>query len=306
MTIPAGRRCATALLVLGLVLALGLTLPSLAGAVDPETIGLFRPDSPTGNNTYFLRNKNTLAPPANTIAGFGNTGDKPVVADWNNEGIRKIGVFRPNTPAGSNTLFLRSVNRLGVGDLVINSLGVNGDILLTADWDGNGTETPGLFRPNTPSGSNTLFIWNNNNDPPGPPDITLTGIGAVGDKPLAGKWTGNGGASIGLFRSNSPAGSNTFFIWSVLPLTPPFIPDITVAGIGAAPDDTAGSPGTGTETPRRGSVSFDRTSLRVRTPSSCGTATTRRRRLSRTSRSSASGWPGWIFRWWAGGGTTRR
>ena len=220
-----------------LALVLCLALPGVVGAVDPDTIGLFRPDSPTGNNTYFLRNTNTLGPPANTIAGFGNTGDLAVVGDWDGDGIVTIGVFRPNTPAGTNTFFLRNTNNLGVGDITIESIGQNGDIPIVGDWDGNGTTTVGLLRPDSPPGSNTLFLWNSNNSPAGPPDITIVGIGATGDRPIAGKWTGSGASSIGLMRSNSPSGLNTFFIWNTLPTTPPYTPDVTIGGIGAVGDE---------------------------------------------------------------------
>ena len=222
----------------GLALAFCLALPVPARAVvnPPDTIGLFRPDAPSPNNTFFLRNANTLAPPANTIAGFGNTGDVGVVGDWDGDGITNIGVFRPNTPAGSNTFFLRNTNSLGTGDITVGTIGQIGDIPIVGDWDGNGTTTVGLFRPNDPPGSNTLFLWNSNTDPPGPPDITIAGIGAAGDLPIVGRWTGGAASSIGLLRSNDPVGLNTFFIWNTLPLTPPYIPDATIAGIGAVGD----------------------------------------------------------------------
>jgi len=202
----------------------------------PETIGLFRPNSPPDTNTFFLRNANSLAPPANTIAGYGVVGDEPVVGDWDGDGIMTIGVFRPDVPAGTNTFFLRNTNNLGIGDIVIEAIGATGDLPIVGDWDGNGTTTVGLLRPDSPSGSNTLFLWNSHANPPGPPDVTIVGIGAVGDLPIAGNWTDSDPSSIGLFRSGSPAGSNTVFIWNSLPTTPPFVPDVTIAGIGAAGD----------------------------------------------------------------------
>jgi len=58
----------------------------------------------------------------------------------------------------------------------------------------------------------------------------------VGDPPIAGAWTGSAASSIGLFRPNAPPGVNTFFLWNSLPLTPPYIPDVTIAGTGANGD----------------------------------------------------------------------
>src|SRR5262249_39217975 len=182
-----------------------ISLPSLVPAVraaDPDTIGLFRPDAPPPNNTYFLLNKNQLVPPANTIAGFGNNGDVAVAGDWGGDGLVTIGVFGPDSPvAGTNTFFLRNTNSLGTGDITIESIGQTGDIPIVGDWDGNGTATIGLFRPNDPPGLNTFLLWNSNNNPPGPPDITIAGIGATGDLTVVGKWTCTGGTSIGVIRT---------------------------------------------------------------------------------------------------------
>ena len=224
----------------GLALALSLLiLPSPASAVAaaPDTIGLFRADSPSGSNTFFLRNKNTYGVPSNTIFGVGGApGDQPLVGDWNGDGIVTFGLVRSNVPAGSNTVYLWNTNQLGPPDIIIESIGAVGDIFFVGDWDGNGTDTLALMRPNSPAGSNTIVYWNNLNNPPPAPDGSISAIGAVGDMPVAGKWTGSGGSSIALLRPGSPAGSNTFFIWNTLPSTPPAAPDVTIAGIGAAGD----------------------------------------------------------------------
>jgi hypothetical protein len=230
----------------GFALALCLTLAGPARAVTlPDTIGLFRPDAPAGTNTFFLRNANSLGPPANTIAGFGANGDEAVIGDWNGDGITTIGVFRSQSPAGTNTFFLRDSNTLGPPDITIEGIGVAGDLPIVGDWDGNGTTTIGLFRPNSPPGSNTFFLWNSNTL--GPPDITIEGIGVAGDLPIVGDWDGTGTTTIGLLRSNSPPGSNTFFLWNSNTLGQP---DITVAGVGASGDvPIAGDwDGTGTTT----------------------------------------------------------
>src|SRR5262249_4787535 len=136
----------------------------------------------------------------------------------------------------SNTFFLRNTNTLGIGDIEIVGIGQPGDLPVVGDWDGNGTFTVGLLRPDVPTGSNTLYLWNSNSTPPGPPDVVIVGIGVVGDHPLAGDWTGSGVSSIGLFRANEPSGLNTFFLWNSLPSNPPGAPDQTIAGLGTLGD----------------------------------------------------------------------
>jgi hypothetical protein len=202
----------------------------LFNASVTDTIGLFRPGSPANTNTFFLRGTNTLGAPDLTIAGFGDPVDQPLAGDWNGDGITTIGVFRPNTPAGTNSLVLLDTNSLGPA-VWIGTFGVAGDIPIVGDWDGNGTTTIGLFRPNSPTGTNTFLLWNRNT--PGPPDITVEDVGTVGDKPIVGDWDGNGTTTIGLFRPNSPTGTNTFLLRNS---NTPRPPDITIEGFGA-PDD---------------------------------------------------------------------
>lgn len=208
MTREAGKvRAQNAALSLGFALAFCLALsgPGWAQAA-PEATGFVRPDT---------------------------LGDEPLVGDWDGDGTQTIGVFRTDTPAGTNTFFLRNSNNPGVGDIVIESIGAAGDLPIVGDWNGNGTTTVGLFRPNSPPGSNTFFLWNSNSNPPGPPDIIIEGLGAAGDLPIAGDWDGNGTTTIGLFRPNEPAGTNTFFLLNTHVLGPP---DITFVGFGGVGD----------------------------------------------------------------------
>jgi hypothetical protein len=70
------------------------------------------------------------------------------------------------------------------------------DTPLVGDWDGNGSETPGVWRAGTWYLSNTLG---------GGPDIVL-GYGNVDDVPLVGDWNGDGIDTPGAFRQG------TFFL----------------------------------------------------------------------------------------------
>ena len=88
-----------------------------------------------------------------------------------------------------------------------------------------------------PAGSNTLFLWNSNTTPPGPPDITIVGIGQNGDLPFVGKWGGPGPSSIGLIRAGAPlADLNTLFLWNGIPPNPPGAPTSVISGIGVSGD----------------------------------------------------------------------
>ncbi len=72
--------------------------------------------------------------------------------------------------------------------------GIPGDIPLVGDWDCDGDDTVGMFRP----GNGFVYLRNSNDI--GPADITFWyGIG--GDIPIAGDWDGDGCDSIGIYRN---------------------------------------------------------------------------------------------------------
>ena len=62
----------------------------LAKPIFPVTAGVYH----TATRTFTLQ-----ASPANLVFTFGATGDKPIVGDWNGDGITTIGVYRPSTSA---------------------------------------------------------------------------------------------------------------------------------------------------------------------------------------------------------------
>ena len=69
---------------------------------------------------------------------------------------------------------------------------LKGDIPVVGDWDGNGTETIGVFR------SGTWYLRNANGG--GAPDLAFT-WGSPGDVPVVGDWDGDGRDMIGVFRN---------------------------------------------------------------------------------------------------------
>lgn len=102
--------------------------------------------------------------------------------------VTKIGVFSPTA-----TAFTRNANSTGTADAAF-AYGLPGDIPITGDWDGDGVDTIGVFRPATAQ----FFLKNTN--VPGFADFAFS-YGAPGDIPVAGDWTGKGFDSVGVFRN---------------------------------------------------------------------------------------------------------
>jgi hypothetical protein len=99
------------------------------------------------------------------------------------------GVFRPSNGA----LYLKVSNFTGYADITLN-YGMGGDYPVTGDWDGNGTDTIGVYR-------NGVFYLRNSNTI-GIADVYFA-FGSPGDQPIAGDWNGNGVDTIGVYRPST-------------------------------------------------------------------------------------------------------
>jgi hypothetical protein len=81
---------------------------------------------------------------------FGNPGDKPVVGDWNGDGIDEIGLHRETT----GFFYYRDTLTTGIADGQFY-FGDPGDGFVAGDWGVvDGVETPAMYRP-----SNTRFYF---------------------------------------------------------------------------------------------------------------------------------------------------
>lgn len=149
------------------------------------------------------------------------------------------GVFRP----GNGALYLKNANSTGFADVQIN-YGISGDCPLTGDWDGNGTDTIGIYR-------NGFFYLRNSNTI-GFADITIP-FGTTGGQPLAGDWNGDGIDTIGLYRS-------LFITFELSNSTTPAFPEMVFAlglpgDIGIVGDwDGNGTDSTGVFRPSNGAL----------------------------------------------------
>jgi len=171
---------------------------------DPaDLLGLYRPSA----SQFFLDNDGDGA--ISTAAGdqtfaMGAAGDRSLAGDWNGDGVDELGLFRPTT----NQFFLdvngdQAINVAG-GDWAI-VMGAPNDLPLVGDWNRDGVDELGLFRPST----NTFYL-----DIDGNGQINLASgdrefaMGAAGDLPIVGDWDGDRVDETGLYRPST----QTFFL----------------------------------------------------------------------------------------------
>jgi hypothetical protein len=113
----------------------------------------------------------------------------PVVGDWDGDGDDTVGVYVP----ASGIFALRNSNTSGPPDLTVSFGGVRRASAVRpaiGDWDGNGTDTVGLFL----RGTRQWRLRNSNTT--GGPDLTYT-FGPAGSIPVTGDWDGNGTSTPG-------------------------------------------------------------------------------------------------------------
>jgi hypothetical protein len=91
--------------------------------------------------------------------------------------------------------FLRNSSTIGLPNIGLN-LGQSGDRPIAGDWDGDGDDTPGYYRP-----SNSRFYLRNSNST-GPADVSFV-FGASQDLPVAGDWNEDGIDTIGVYRPSN-------------------------------------------------------------------------------------------------------
>jgi dipeptidyl aminopeptidase/acylaminoacyl peptidase len=170
------------------------------------TIGVYRPST----SDFLLRNSNATGPADLTIH-FGLAGDLPVVGDWDGDGKTDVGTFRNGQFLLRRLLTIHIIGRPPftiVSTFTVN-FGQAGDLPVAGDWDGDGIDTPGVFRPTT----GQWLLANGTNANNSSPAVSFTfNFGQAGDTPLAGDWNGDGIDTVGLFRGSISTFilSNTF------------------------------------------------------------------------------------------------
>jgi len=161
---------------------------TLTPAITPsDSIGVFRPST----NGFYLRSSGgTVSSPI----FLGDSGDKPIIGDWDGDGIDEIGVYRPSNSA----FYLRSSGGTVSSPIF---LGDSDDEPIIGDWDGDGIDEIGVYRP-----SNSAFYLRSSDGTVSSPIF----LGDSDDEPIIGDWDGNGTDEIGIFRPST----NGFYLRS--------------------------------------------------------------------------------------------
>lgn len=143
------------------------TLIPIAGDWDQDGIdsaGLFDPSS----STFHLKNKNDTGS-ADLSFVFGNRelGARPLAGDWDGDGRDSVGLYVPS----NGTFFLTNQNAASTAEhqfIFGSPCGVVQCFTpIAGDWNGDGTDTVGVYGPST----GTFYL--RNQQAPGPPDVTI-------------------------------------------------------------------------------------------------------------------------------------
>jgi hypothetical protein len=171
-----------------------------------DTVGMWDPS----NHSYHLLGANA---PGNSkwAFQFGQQGDLPVTGDWDGNGKESVGIFRPGT-AESRSSFHLSNSLANVSSNYAFASGAPTDLPLAGDWDGDGKDSVGFYRPS----DGTFHLTDSLAE--GPSEYAF-GFGPDNGNviPLAGDWDGDGKDSVGYYdRDNS-----TFHLANDLASDPP-------------------------------------------------------------------------------------
>jgi Tol biopolymer transport system component len=175
------------------------TAPTVQGVFEIENVGVFRPSG--GQWKLVLQNS---APAITITINFGQAGDLPVTGNWDGDSRTDIGVFR------NGTFHLAVLETNFFGQTVIEELapiafGQAGDLPLAGDWDGDGKDDVGVFRP----GATGRFLLRQPRRLGAPFHGTVIttiafDFGTTGDRPVAGDWNGDNLETPGVYRPGDP------------------------------------------------------------------------------------------------------
>ena len=146
-----------------------------------DNIAVFRPSEAT---FYLDQNATGAWDSGDVVLGaFGDNADLPIVGDWNGDGRDEVGTYRP-----TERRFYLDYNGDGAWDSehdrVVGPFGWDSDLPLAGDWNGNGVDTVGVYRPATRS----FYLDDGDGQWTAKRDIERAAYGEVGDRPLTGHW----------------------------------------------------------------------------------------------------------------------
>jgi hypothetical protein len=173
-----------------------------------KTPGIVRIQGQFENSQYvwYLRNSNSGGPAdvppfvyGKPSFGFEEPGDTPIVGDWNGDGRDTVGVVRRRNGQINTIWLLRDSNTGGAATIQFSYGLVSDAPAVAGDWDGSGTDTPGVIR-NFGDGTLTWLLRNSNSS--GPAQVQLS-YGRGFDEPVVGDWNGDGTDGVGVVRAGS-------------------------------------------------------------------------------------------------------
>ncbi len=173
------------------------------GGLPLAGIGVFRTTAPNAGRWYLDANRSGLLNIC-TIdkcqGPFGVSTDIPVVGQWNGVATPRLGTFTPTT-----RVWRLDLNGNGVWNGVPTDrqvvFGIAGDKPVVGDWTGNGITRIGVFRQ-----SNGMWYLDKDNDgllEACTIDLCQGPFGLIGDRPVAGDWSGTGKTKIGVYRPSN-------------------------------------------------------------------------------------------------------
>jgi len=121
------------------------------------------------------------------IVGYGWSGTKPVVGDWDGDDEIEVGIYDP--------VNYRFLLRLDSGSYQTIPLGWAGVTPVIGDWDGNGNDEPGVY-----DNAGTWALWNRNTN-----SADIVGFGWSNTKPVVGDWDNDDATEVGIYNT---AGNN--------------------------------------------------------------------------------------------------
>ncbi|MFB7476206.1 PKD domain-containing protein [Kitasatospora sp. NPDC056184] len=146
------------------------------------------------NGVWTLSYNKTDSRP-NSVWGFGNPGDIPVVGNWDYTCQCQHAIYRPSTAAFDLSRRDGSISHVPFGN--------PGDLPAVGSWDRNGHDQVAVYRPSTA----TLWIRHDDGS------YTPLHFGNPGDQPVVGDWDGVGHSQFGVYRPAANPWEPNLFIF---------------------------------------------------------------------------------------------
>jgi hypothetical protein len=143
---------------------------------------IIKPALARGNNIKGRDTENNA--PQHITLQWGKEGDKPLVGDFDNDGIDELVIFRPSD--GNWYIYNYARN-----DFQITHWGSDGDVPMARDFDGDGKADIAVYRPS----NNSWYIYGSLEH-----NVIIRNFGIAGDIPVTADFDRDGVTDIAVFR----------------------------------------------------------------------------------------------------------